>query len=172
MILKTLTILTIFSFCFFMSCGESKKEEPRDIPEGHEMHDHNGHQHNDTVTDSGEQDVSEVEIVEFTISESNREVQILIGTRNKPVKATIINLQDFLIGGSGNVTPDRAEKLLEQGQLIAAKIDKEIYIIFDAGGTIPTQLLKKYAGKNVGLIGKSQLIGDLKVFIADDIIPL
>ncbi len=90
MILKTLTILTIFSFCFFMSCGESKKEEPRDIPEGHEMHDHNGHQHNDTVTDSGEQDVSEVEIVEFTISESNREVQILVLVINPSKRQSLI----------------------------------------------------------------------------------
>lgn len=170
MFTKTFVILSILGLFLFIACGDSKKDEqPKDIHEQHEMHDHDGHQHDDTIDSEQPEEISSAN---DTIALKTEETPVLQGTKNKPIKATIVNLQDIIIGGTGNLTPDRAERLIAQGQLIGVKINNDIYIIFDAGGTVPVQLLKKYAGKNVGLIGKSSILGDLKIFIADDIIPM
>ncbi len=171
MIIRILTFLTISSLLLLFSCGENKKDDlPKDNIEQHEMHEHNGHDHENMMDSEQSDELSHAD--EDIIASNIDETPTLQGTRNKPIKATIVNIQDIIIGGSGNLTADKAERLLEQGQLIGVRINNEIYIVFDAGGTVPVQLLKKYAGRNVGLIGKSKSIGDLKIFIADDIIPL
>ncbi len=85
-----------------------------------------------------------------------------------PIKGKVISLNDYILGGDGTVTKEKAKKLAGKGQLIVFKANGKVYFVYHADGSCASKKLANFANlKHVGIIGKVKKIHGVYVIIAD-----
>lgn len=83
-----------------------------------------------------------------------------------PIKGQVISLDEFLIGGSGNVAKDKAKTLADAGHAIVFKSGNQIYFVYNEDGSFAGKRLANFAtAENVGIVGKTKTVHGLNIII-------
>jgi hypothetical protein len=90
----------------------------------------------------------------------------------KPIKGTVIDLADWLKGGTGKTSKEQAIKLAESGSPIVFAVGSgksaKIYFIMNTDGSFAGKKLANYANnKFVGVVGKTKKAGGMNIIVAD-----
>lgn len=84
----------------------------------------------------------------------------------KPIKGTVVSLNDIVMGGKGIVSKDEAKKLAENGNAIVFKSGKKIYFVYNEDGTFAGKKLANYAeSTSVGIVGKTKTVNGINIII-------
>lgn len=88
----------------------------------------------------------------------------------KPIKGTVVSLNDLVLSGTGKVTKEQAQTLADNGNPIVFKVGKKIYFVYNEDGTFAGKRLAKYANNEfVGIVGKTKKVKGIDIIIMNTI---
>ncbi|MFC2130633.1 hypothetical protein ACFLSQ_04305 [Bacteroidota bacterium] len=93
---------------------------------------------------------------------------------SKTHEGRVASFNDLVIGGSGDVTKDKAEELYKKGQPIVFVTGQgksaKVYFVFNESGTYMGKRLAKYAdSKIVKVTGKTKKVNGVNIIIASKV---
>ncbi|MBE2189525.1 MAG: hypothetical protein IAE98_08660 [Candidatus Kapabacteria bacterium] len=82
------------------------------------------------------------------------------------IKGQVISLDEYLTGGIGKVTKDKAKTLADAGHAIVLKSGNTIYFVYNEDGSFAGKRLASFAtAENVGIVGKTKTVHGLNIII-------
>ena len=168
------TILTLF---FLSSCGESKKDEPQDIPQQEEqMIEKESAQETETPPLAPEKAEEETVMGDAPVAkepetkQEPKEAEV----SKAPMKYQIVVLGDVVTGNYRKLNKSEAAKLRGKGRVLAVKDENgKIYFVYTQGGSFAGKRLAKYAdSKFIGITGKVKRQYGMNIIIAEKIEPI
>ncbi len=87
-----------------------------------------------------------------------------------PLQGYVASLDGLVGGGTGKVSRDEANAIVSRGGLLVFKAGNDVYFVYNEDGSFAAKRLASFANaSNVGLLGKTQTKGGIKIFIMNHI---
>ena len=83
-----------------------------------------------------------------------------------PTKGVVIDVTNYLMGGSGTIDKAKAESLVAQGKPLGFLSGGKVYFIYREDGTNAAKKIAKYAkAPSIGIVGKKKTVNGINIII-------
>lgn len=177
MLKKYFVMLLMSGLVFaFVACGDKKEEAP--LPEETIEGIIESVEETQEETDTAQAEVApEPEIAPAPAAKDEKKPADKPATAapagdytKTPLQGYVASLDGLVGGGTGKVSKDEANSIISRGGLLVFKAGNDVYFVYNEDGSFAAKRLASFANSsNVGLLGKTQTKGGIKIFIMNHI---